>query len=124
MVYGRQQAEGVAAHRNIKAPPEKLVEVEDCHEPLVLWEDFQKAQAILDGGTHYGKIDRPLAEIKCGVCGHAMPLRKGREPYFTCDSDYSCGDFQVGQSELYEVLLAALRQQLELSGGAGGVTAD
>lgn len=120
MVYGRQQAKGVATHRNIKAPPEKLVEVEDCHKPLVYRGDFQRAQALLGVGTHHGKSDRPLAgKIKCGICGHAMPLRRGKEPYFTCgtkwyDSDYSCGDFRVGQLELYEVLLAALRQQLEL----------
>lgn len=120
VVYGKRQAKGIAAHRNIKAPPEKLVEVEDCHEPLVSREDFQRAQALLGTGQHYGKSVRPLAgKVKCGVCGHAMPLRKAKEPYFTCgtkwyDSDYSCGEMQYPQETLFEVLRQALGQQIEL----------
>ena len=119
VVYGKQRAKGVAAHRNIKAPQEQVVEVENCHEPLIARGDFDRAQAMLGEGKNYGKSARPLAgKIKCGVCGHAMPMRKGKEPYFTCgtkwyDLDYSCGDFRIGQKELYEVLAAALRRQVE-----------
>ena len=120
VVYGQRMAKGIAAHRNIKAPQEQLVEVEDCHEPLVSKEDFERTQAMLSKGRYYGKSDRPLAgKIKCGVCGHAMPLRRGKEPYFTCgtkwyDSDYTCGDLKIGQVALYETLWAALRQQIAL----------
>lgn len=120
VVFGKRMAKEVAAHRDVKAPEEQVVEVEDCHEPLVSRDDFAQAQAMLRQGKNYGKSERPLAgKIKCGICGHAMSLRKAKEPYFTCGSkwyheDCVCGDFRVAQRELYEVLETALRKQIEL----------
>lgn len=120
VVYGKRMAKGVAAHRNIQSPAEKQVTVENCHEPLISRVDFERAQAMLTKGVHHDKSDRPLVgKIKCGVCGHAMPLRRGKEPYFTCgskwyDGDCNCGNVRIGQGELFAAIHMILERQVQV----------
>ena len=119
VVYGRLKSKGVAAHRNIKAPEEDVIIVPNQHEKIVSPSDFYKVQEMFRRQTHYEKTGRPLTgKIKCGVCGHAMPLRPAKEPYFVCatkwyDSNFRCSELHYPQSSLYGLLLESLRQQVK-----------
>lgn len=119
VVYGRLMAKSLASHRTVKAPTENVIVVPDRHEQLVSHSDFYKVQSLIRKQEHYEKSDRPLVgKIKCGVCGHAMPLRTAKEPYFVCGtkwyaSDYTCSDMRYTQEELFHILVSALHSQLQ-----------
>lgn len=119
VVYGRLKAKSLASHRTVKAPTESVIVVPDCHEQIISYNDFYKAQGLIRKQNHYEKSERPLAgKIKCGICGHAMPLRTAKESYFICGtkwyaSDYTCSDMRYLQKDLFDILLTSLRRQLQ-----------
>lgn len=119
IVHGRLMAKGLATHRTVKAPEEDLIVVENCHEPIISQVDFDRAQSMIHKQGHYERTGRPLTgKIKCGICGHAMPLRQAKQPYLVCGtkwyaSNYSCSEMRYILDDIYSLLLKSLQQQVQ-----------
>ena len=103
--------------KRIKTPSSEWVRVEDTHEPIVSYELFVKANSMLRQieFRQSGKKGRNI--YSCGYCGRKM--QGDGKGILRCNQRYlvkecQCRSATIRHKEANEVVLAALRQQIQL----------
>jgi DNA invertase Pin-like site-specific DNA recombinase len=125
---GKRETINVTSKERIRLPKEKWVIIPDMHEPIVTTEEFERVQASFKKNGSSEKRatnkDRILRNIvKCHHCGRSMNRKRGREPFYTCDTPTriispECVQGRVNEAEIEKILLVVIQQQVNLAGEA------
>lgn len=118
-VFGKRVRKEIGVQRQLTAPLDDWIVVDDRHDALVSKELFQRAQESLGGAykqnTKYAKQDNPLRKkVICGVCGYAI-VRRGRiNRYYSCYTprtvpDLDCFQGKIYENEIMEMVVEAIR---------------
>lgn len=123
-VYGKRVRPRIGAHQQLTTDLDERIIVDDCHEPLVTKELFDKAQEQLGGVMrhfHPTPWDAPLKKkVYCGVCGYAI-VRKGKaQHYYRCSRPRAvpgldCWQEKVFEDEIIEAVTEAVRYQAQVA---------
>lgn len=107
----------------------RQIVVENTHEPVILREDFERAQSLLKRDTRTSPKDNKLSVfagfLKCADCGRALQKRTVKQPYKTYEY-YSCSTYKqsggrrcskhaVRADILSEAVLAFLNEYISLA---------
>lgn len=117
-VYGKRVRPGIGAHQQLTTDLDERIIVDDCHEPLVTKELFDKAQEQLGGVMrhfHPTPWDAPLKKkVYCGVCGYAI-VRKGKaQHYYRCSRPRTVPGLECWQEKVLK--MRSSRQSQRQSG--------
>lgn len=106
----------------------RRISVQNTHEPIILREDFDKAQSLLKRDTRTspdtGRLSVMAGFLKCADCGRAMVKRTVKQPYKTyeyyCCSTYrkmhgACTKHAVRAEKLEKAVLDALNGYIRLA---------
>ena len=118
-VFGKRVRKEIGVRRQLTAPLDDWIVVDDRHDALVSKELFQRAQESLGGAykqnTKYAKQDNPLRKkVICGVCGYAI-VRRGRiNRYYSCHTPRTvpgmdCFQGKIYEDEIMEMVVEAIR---------------
>ncbi len=97
--------------------------MENTHEGIVTREEFDRAQTAMREFVEHGELkkrDWPLrGKVRCGVCGHAMSYKLGKQMYFYCytpryNDSFACVK-QVQGADILEVISDGLRVQAQMA---------
>ncbi len=124
-VFGKRVREQIGVRRQPTAKLEDWIVVDDCHEPLVSKELYQRAQKMLGGEYQQNgkriKWDNPLSKkVFCGVCGYAIVRRGTVNHYYGCMTprrvpDMDCFEGKVFESDIFNIVTEAIRVQARLA---------
>jgi len=122
-IYGKRIRDRVGHTHTVRVSREDWIAVENTHEGIVTREEFDDAQAIMRKYVERGEMkkrDWPLrGKVRCGVCGHAMSYKLGRQMYFYCytpryNDSFACVK-QVQGADILEVISDGLRVQAQMA---------
>lgn len=118
-VFGKRRRKQIGQRRQYTMPPEAWEVVDDCHEPLVSKELYEKAQETLGGEYQpdpgHTFRDLPLRKkVYCGVCSRAIVRHGTKHTYYACQTaEYvphaKCCREKVYETELMEILRDTIR---------------
>ena len=103
--------------KRVKTPPSEWVRAEDTHEPIVSYELYVKANSMLRQ-IEFRISGKPGRNIySCGYCGRKM--QGDSKGILRCSQRYLvkecvCRSATIKTKEANEVVLAALKQQIQL----------
>ena len=87
-IFGKRIRDRVGHTHTVKVSREDWIAVENTHEGIVTREEFDRAQTAMREFVEHGELkkrDWPLrGKVRCGVCGHAMSYKLGKQMYFYC----------------------------------------
>lgn len=126
MVQGRHEKLNYKMKKIVAKPESEWIKVENTHEAIIDKEDFEIVQRLLNydckpsGGEEKGHIFTGL--LFCGDCKEPLVRRvnrnkSGDKVLFICSTNNKgkgCFKHSIEESELKEIVLIALRQQLSL----------
>ena len=120
-IFGKRIRDRVGDTHTVKVNREDWIAVENTHEGIVTREEFDRAQTAMREFVEHGELkkrDWPLrGKVRCGVCGHAMSYKLGRQMYFYCDTPRYNDSFtcvkQVQGADILEVISDGLRVQAQ-----------
>ena len=111
----------IRAKTSHKRSPEEWIVIEDCHDPIVTHEEYDKANATIRKVRYNPpkKTDQRDRVYFCGHCGRRLRKTFGLDEYYSCATqlykkEAVCKDIFWSRSDLENVLLAAYRSQLQL----------
>ncbi len=92
--YGKTEKEQVGG-RNILKPRADWKIIRNHHAPVITRTDFEEIQKSRNRSRRKGKGQESrhmLAGMAvCGCCRHSLQIKKGINPYFTCNNHYVTG---------------------------------
>lgn len=113
----------VGTNKVKQLPVSERVVIENTHEAIISYEDFIRARDVV-------KITKPKTPSKgktgmlngylvCGCCGGKLTKGKAKNHYFLCVNaryrpDSACGQVRAEEKKMQEILLNAVRAQLDL----------
>ena len=113
--------ETVRARTQKRYKPEDWVITEDCHEPIVSQETYQKANATIRKVNYNPpkKTDCKDRVYFCACCGRRLRKTFGSDEYFSCQTplyqkDAECASIFWGKKDLEKILIDAYRFQLKM----------
>lgn len=103
-----------------KLPREEWVIVENCHEPIITEEEFNKIQVLIEkrrllptsARTSKGEF---TGVLKCGVCGHTMQVQKrknGSDTIKTCRYLDDRGDRCINRGGILKPVRDAIKEAI------------
>lgn len=122
-VFGKMKRVKVGSGKSVSVPKEEWTVVPDMFPAVVSKEVFTAVQSALNtdrAATTFKKSDVLFhRKIQCGYCGLAMTRKVAKNPYYVCETyksnpESSCPDERIYESEIAEVVLAAIRKQAQL----------
>ena len=122
-VFGKLKRVKVGSVKSVPVPKEEWTVVPDMFPSIITKEAFAAVQEILrtDRTPSNPKKSNALfyRKIQCGYCGLAMTRRNGSNPFYICETyksnpESACPDDRIYESEIAEVVLAAIRKQAQL----------
>lgn len=126
LVQGREEAVSYKVKKTIMKPEEEWTKVREAHEAIVSVEDFEIVQDLLKIDTRPGTGEKKshiyAGILFCGDCMEPMQRRvnryKGKETVsFICSTKNQvgkCSRHTISESDLNELVLIGLRQQISL----------
>lgn len=123
MIYGKNKRIKVGSGESVPVPKEEWTVVPDVFPALVTKETFAAVQEILrrEYAVAHNKKSNVLfhRKIQCGYCGLAMTRKESKNTYYVCQTykdnpEAVCPDDRIYESEITEVVLAAIRKQAQL----------
>ena len=123
MIYGKNKRVKVGSGESVPVPKEEWTVVPDMFPALVTKETFAAVQEILhrEYAAAYTKKSNVIfyRKIQCGYCHLAMIRKESKNTYYVCETykdnpEAVCPDDRVYESEIVEVVLAAIRKQAQL----------
>ena len=118
-VFGKRVRQQIGVRRQVTAPLEDWIVVDDRHEAIVSKELFRRAQESLGGAYRQAakrvKRDNPLRKkVICGVCGYAIVRRGTSNRYYRCSTprtvpDMDCFQGKIYEADIMEVVVDAIR---------------
>ena len=118
-IFGKRIRDMVGHTHTVKVSREDWITVEDTHEGIVTREEFDGAQAAMRAYLERGEMKKhewPLrGKVRCGICGHAMNYKMGRQIYFYCftpryNDVFHCEE-QARGADILEVISEGLHTQ-------------
>lgn len=122
-IFGKTKRVKVGSGESVSVPKEEWTVVPDMFPAIITKEAFAAVQEILrtDRKTPAVKKSDVLfhRKIQCGYCGLAMTRKVSKNPYYVCETykdnpESVCPDDRIYESEIAEVVLAAIRKQAQL----------
>ncbi len=121
--YGKTEKEQVGG-RNILKPRADWKIIRNHHAPVITRTDFEEIQKSRNRSRRKGKGQESrhmLAGMAvCGCCRHSLQIKKGINPYFTCNNRYVTGlegcVSKVNVMYLEQVVLFRLEEYMEEHG--------
>ncbi len=122
-IFGKRIRDRVGHTHTVKVSREDWIAVENTHEGIVTREEFDRAQTAMREFVEHGELkkrDWPLrGKVRCGVCGHAMSYKLGKQMYFYCytpryNDSFACVK-QVQGADILEVISDGLRVQAQMA---------
>lgn len=122
-VFGKMKRVKVGSGKSVSVPKEEWTVVPDMFPAVIPKETFSAVQAALhtDRAAPAAMKSNVLfhRKIQCGYCLLAMTRKVSKNPYYVCETykdnpESSCPDDRIYESELAEVVLAAIRKQAQL----------
>lgn len=88
IVYGKTACNAQTGYKSKKMNPDNWIIVENCHEPIVSKQTFEKAHKVINKTTcnrtkEQGSYKKSI--IICGCCGKGLVNSYG---YYKCSCDY------------------------------------
>ncbi len=125
MVQGRQEVVSYKVHEKRAVPQADWYIVPGTHEAIIAPADFERAQALQQGGGRAvnGKLHLFAGLLRCADCGRAMTRQKSKNTvYYYCrtyraKSRERCTRHALREAALSRAVLAVLRSQLALAVG-------
>ncbi|MDE5893969.1 MAG: recombinase family protein [Acetatifactor sp.] len=128
----------ISIKRTESLPKEEWIVAKDTHDAIVSKEEYTKAQEVIKHYILQKSQMKPIQKfrgiLKCACCGRVLVRKAGKNPYFICLTarsikDSECIKVHLGEMELEEALLEAIRTQVQLfignvSGSAKKVDID
>ncbi len=126
LVQGKEERVSYKVKKSIRKPEEEWVRVENAHEAIIPKEDFCIVQELLETDTRAGAGEQKAhiyaGLLFCGDCGKPMIRRvthwQGKERVsFICSTKNKgtgCTRHSISEETLNVLILAGLRQQVEL----------
>jgi len=115
VVANRFKVTEPSGKRTTTRPREEWIIVPNAHEPLVLEEDFKKAQLVTVKKRYHDEPGHIFGnKIKCPSCGHAMVRYTKSNPRFKCGTvkvtdHYGCKTHTIQQSEIERIVIPAIK---------------
>lgn len=126
LVQGKEEKVSYKIKKSIRKPEEEWVRVENAHEAIIPWEDYQVVQELLQTDTRAGggekKAHRYAGLLFCGDCMEPMIRRvmrcRGKESVaYICSKKNrgeGCTRHTISGEALDGLVLAGIRQQVAL----------
>ena len=122
-IFGKRIRDRVGHTHTVKVSREDWIAVENTHEGIVTREEFDCAQATIRKYVERGEMkkhDWPLrGKIRCGVCGHAMSYKLGKQMYFYCFTPHFNDAFtcvkRITETEILDVISEGLHVQAQMA---------
>lgn len=123
MIGGKSRAVG-RRNKNEVVPKNERIIVENCHEPIVSYEEFYKANQKFNikKGAYKKKDDLLFVKkIKCNGCGHYMYYTDESERSYYChtalitNNASKCFDGKMKEKVIAEVVLRSITQAAKMA---------
>ena len=126
LVQGKEEKVSYKIKKSVRKPEEEWVRVENAHEAIIPWEDYQVVQELLQTDTRAGggekKAHRYAGLLFCGDCMEPMIRRvmrcRGKESVaYICSKKNrgeGCTRHTISGEALDGLVLAGIRQQVAL----------
>jgi DNA invertase Pin-like site-specific DNA recombinase len=125
LIFGKKKNPEVSKSKQVKVPESDWIVVDGAIPSIITQEQFQRVRAIINGRNR-GKNNKNSTllfakKLKCGHCGRALcPERYKGIITYHCATKWlidapDCKWGSVRESELADVVLTALRHQIELA---------
>ena len=124
LVYGKERNRSMKSKRRIKVPKEEWIVAENCHDPIITQEMWNKVHKILlskHREIKTGEVQIFAGLVRCADCGHALTYSQKKRADGTYHGSYSCWMYKthgkeycashyITYDDLYSVVFADIQR--------------
>ncbi len=123
MIYGKNRRVKVGSGESVPVPKEEWTVVPGVLPALIAKEAFGAVQELMrtERKAHTAKKSKAVfhRKIQCGYCRLAMTRKESKNTCYVCETykdnpESACPDDRIYESEITELVLAAIRRQAQL----------
>ena len=127
LIYGKQKCKSMKSKKKIKMPREEWIIVENCHEPIIsqeLWDRAHRMMSVKRRPTNTGEVQMFAGLLYCADCGHALTYSQKKRSDGSYHGTYSCWMYKTHGKEycsshyitfdaIYDLVLQDIRRILK-----------
>ena len=105
LVYGKQRNKSMKSKQKVKNPKEDWIVVENCHEPIITQEMWDRVHKILSAKhrpAKTGEVQMFAGLLYCSDCGHALTYSQKQRADGSYHGSYSCWMYKTHGKEYCE----------------------
>ena len=126
LVYGKRRNKSIKSKEKVKNPKEDWIIAENCHEPIISQELWDKVHRILSAKhrpAKNGEVQMFSGLLYCSDCGHCLTYSQKQRKDGTYHGAYSCWMYKTHGKEycsshyitfdtIYDIVLTDIRHNL------------
>ncbi|MBP5605467.1 MAG: recombinase family protein [Ruminiclostridium sp.] len=124
LVYGKERNKSMKSKKRVRNPREEWIVVENCHEPIItqeMWDRVHKILSTKHRPIKSGEIQMFAGLLYCADCGHALTYSQKQRVDGSYHGSYSCWMYKTHGKEyctshyitfddVYSVVLADIQR--------------
>lgn len=102
LVYGKQRNKSMKSKEKVRNPKDEWIVVENCHEPIITQELWNKVHKILNAKhrpAKTGEVQMFAGLLYCSDCGHALTYSQRKRKDGSYHGAYSCWMYKTHGKE-------------------------